>query len=127
MRIASLEDASKELIRIIGAWESESIETPWYVQDEAGRIEQELQERGLLQSGAEPASVAAIIEAALDVLAIAQAQYVLPADIPAFRALLSATPGTEPAALEAFEQYWNSVDFKSREQEVQRYWFGPAA
>lgn len=123
MRIESLEDARAELARVLSEWEAGSLETPWHVQDTAEEVERQFQERRLLRSQKEIGGIAAIVHAALDLLTNAQAQYVLPADIPTFKVLLTAAPGTETAAIETYRRYWEAVDYGARQAAMEQEWF----
>ena len=41
---------------------------------------------------------------------------------PAFEALLRATPGEEASAIDSFTNYWDDIDYDSRNESAERYW-----
>jgi hypothetical protein len=62
--------------------------------------------------------------AVLEMLAIANHQKLLQADVPALLKFLEAPLGRELEAWATFDQYWRVVDLAARESAVQELYFG---
>jgi hypothetical protein len=66
---------------------------------------------------------ASIPIAVLELIATAPHQRLLPVDIPVLVTFLQARPGTELAAWQKFDSYWESVNMGAREAEVDKLYF----
>lgn len=61
-----------------------------------------------------------IVMEVLDHLEALNHQLVTPADIPAILNFLAAKPGKEAEAWDRWEEYWESVDFEKRKQDLSK-------
>ncbi len=119
MKILSLDDAKGELAHLVSAWKSDAIPR-WDMIEVAEEIENHV--HGIRTLSSSDTAVADLVSAALDLLANAHHQHVLPQDVPVFEALLSASEAT--SAIETFASYWSELDYSSRQAEARLYWFG---
>jgi len=120
----TLDKARQELLELLFTWESGKLDDPWHVQDNSEVIEEELSRVGLIDIQKEAVGLAAQVDSVLNQLTNAHQQWVLPEDIDVMVKLLKATGSNVPKALQEHSDYWDSLDYKSRERRAVEYWFG---
>lgn len=120
--IMTLKEARKALINILEEWEKGMI-GGWEMQGCAEDIEEKLLAASLIRVQSEIEGIPAQIDAVLNQLTNAGLQSTLPLDINAMLMLLKAKDGDIAVALSTHTNYWDQIDYDSRENEVRKYWY----